>query len=227
MKGPLHLDRARHNFGAAAPAVLQILAEWEAIDWFVPPHEPGLFAEALLHQHQILARQHLPEKFAGSLTIQHRSGGWPDFAACCQEVRLHTSFDWKMGATKDLLRHYSERHKFSLATLARTLLVPGAVHDDRCLFIPFRDTVFWGNIGPDLDFRSFGDIAAEAAVFYFSYARGDAFQAVEWQLAEPHSPLSQNPFLSLLRSYASGYYPFAYSPTEFVLFHFRDVENRH
>ena len=40
MRGPLSLDRARHDFGSATAAVLQILDEWEAIDWFVPTSQP-------------------------------------------------------------------------------------------------------------------------------------------------------------------------------------------
>lgn len=220
MKGPLNLDRARHNFGVAAPAVLQILAEWEAIDWFVPPQVSGSIAESLLHEHQSLARLHLREQFSGRLTIRHRTGGWSDFVASCAEVRRHTEYDWKLGPLKDLLFRHRERHQFSLAELAPKLLVPGAAYDDRCLFIPFRNTVVWGHIGPLLDFRSLGSTVAEAAEFYFMYARGDTMQSIEWQLVEPSAPVSLNPFLPLLRLYAGGYYPFAYSPTEFTLFRF-------
>lgn len=220
MKGPLHLDRARHNFGDAAPAVLQILAEWEDIDWFVPPPQPALIAEELLHQHQRLARQELPEKFAESLTIYHQSGGWPLFVAYCQQVRRAHGYDWKMGPIKSLLCHYGERHQFSRVALAQQILIPGAELDDRCLLVPYRDSVFWGSLGPNLSFDSLDDEAREAAHFYFFYAHGDAFQAVEWQLIEPSAPASQNPLLPLLRCYASGHYPFVFSPTEVVLFSF-------
>jgi hypothetical protein len=56
-------DRARHNVGVAAPAVLQILAEWESIDWFVPPQVSGSIAESLLHEHPSVVRCICPSNF--------------------------------------------------------------------------------------------------------------------------------------------------------------------
>lgn len=57
--------------------------------------------------------------------------------------------------------------------------MPGAEIDHRCLFIPYRDSVSWGNLGPKLDFASLGGVASEAASFYFTYVQGDAMHAIE------------------------------------------------
>jgi hypothetical protein len=220
MKGPLHLDRARHDFGVAAGAVRQLLDEWEGIDWFEPMAQPAEVGEALFREHQRLARLHLPQQFAPSIAIRHRSGDWADFVACCQAVRRGGSYDWKMGPLKDLLHEHCERHAFSIKVAAPKLLVSGAPLDERCLFIPFGGGVVWGRLGPLLDLASLGELASESAWFYLFYATSDAMQAIEWQLADPRSSLSDNPFVPLLRCYARGFYPFAHSPTDVLLFRF-------
>lgn len=220
MKGPLVLDRSRHDFGAAAPAVLRILSDWEGIDWFVPATQPGSAGTAHLLDHQRWAHEQAPQRFAQHIDVQHRRGGWPEFTTCCQSVRGPTASDWKFGPLKDLTQQHNQRCGFSLAEAGPRTLRPGAAFDAGCLVFPLNGTILWGPLGPQLDFRQLDPTAADSAAFYFMYARGDALDAVQWQLAEPHAPLEHNPFWALLRCYASGYYPFAYDQTRFILFRF-------
>jgi hypothetical protein len=52
------------------------------------------------------------------------------------------------------------------------------------------------------------------------YCDIDLFEALEWQLAEPECPLSDNPFVPLLELYATAHYPFHLSADRVVLFRF-------
>ena len=221
MKGPLLLDRSRHDFGAAAPAVLSILAEWEAIDWFEPHSQLSDSGQAHLRNHQRLAHRYAPQQFRERVDIQNRHGGWADFVECCQSVRRIDAFDWKYSRLKTLSGLHNKRHDFSIAVAARTCLRDRSEISPHSLVMALTDTVcLWGSLGPDLDFSQLPKEAAESASFYRSYAHADALDAIQWQLAEPQSAIDENPFLPLLHCYAAGAYPFALSETRFVLFRF-------
>jgi len=222
MKGPLNLDRARHDFGAATATVLAILDEWEAIDWFVPTSQPESSGHLHFVQHQRLCMRHAPNAFPQPIKVQHRQGGWPEFVACCQAVRAVDAGDWKFGPLKSMALDHGRRYGYSLQQIAAKILKPGSMLDLRCLFMASNGHVFWGHLGPFLDFRSLGSRYAESASFYFGYAHGDAMDAIEWQLAEPDAPLVDNPFVALLHCYSSGYYPFVHKDGRVVLFRFDD-----
>jgi hypothetical protein len=221
VKGPLTVDLALHDFGAAEPAILRIVSLWQDIDWFEPPTQPSAIGHAHLLGHQHLGHRHAPEHFAARIDVEHRHGGWPEFVALCHRVRQPGAFDWKLGPLKSLLGAHDRRCQFSLSAAAPRYLREGVEFEYRHLLImPCNGSFVWGCLRPTLDLERLGDAVAESARFYLSYAQGDALDAIQWQLAEPGSPIDSNPFLPLLHGYASGYYPFALSETQFVLFHF-------
>lgn len=220
MRGPLSLDRARHDFGSATAAVLQILDEWEAIDWFVPTSQPTTIGHMHFAQHQRLCHQHAPNLFPPHIEIEPQAGGWPAFVACCQVVRSLNSGEWKFGPLKSMAHDHGRRFGYSRQQMASKLLKPGASHDQHSLYWSLNGSMLWGHLGPDLDFRSLGSHNADSAAFYFMYAHGDAMDAIEWQLAEPDAPLVDNPFVALLHCYSAGYYPFVHQDGRVVLFRF-------
>lgn len=220
MRGPLNLDRSLHNFGAATTTVLQILNDWEAIDWFEPTAQPPKIGQKHFVHHQRLCVQYAPKHFAQPLQIQHRLGGWPEFVACCQAVRTEGASNWKHGQLKRMAHDHSQRYGFSRKQIAVKLVEPEEVCNNRLLYWSYGDLFFIGNLGPILDFRSLGSGSDDSASFYLSYAHGDALDAIEWQLAEPNCPLANNPYVALLRCYSTGYYPFVHQDGRVVLFRF-------
>lgn len=221
MKGPLRLDRLCHDFGAAAATVLPLLDDWEAIDWFVPTTQPPVTGQLQFVAHLRLCQQHAPKEFPRPLAVEQKEGGWSEFSDLCQAVRGPADCDWKLGPLKYMALDHSRRCGYSRQAIAATLLKPGADPGSRFLFHGSSGGhIFWGRLGPDLDFDTLGPRFAESAGFYFLYAHGDAMDAIEWQLAEPSAPLADNPFAALLRCYRSGYYPFMFKDDRVVLFRF-------
>lgn len=221
MKGPLYLDRSRHDFGAAAATVLPLLDDWEAIDWFVPASEPPVIGQLHCLTHLRLCQQHAPQEFKGPFAIEPQLGGWSEFWALCQAVRAQTDFDWKYTLLKSMALDHGKRCGYSRRAMAGALRKPGAPIDDRCLMIGTSDQFLcFGRLGPELDFSALPPFAADSARFYFLFSTSDAIDAIEWQLAEPSAPLSENPFAALLQCYRRGYYPFLFNGGRVVLFRF-------
>jgi hypothetical protein len=48
----------------------------------------------------------------------------------------------------------------------------------------------------------------------------DLMECLEWQLAEKSADLAENPFLPLVRGYATGFYPFGLASGAYALFGF-------
>ena len=119
------------------------------------------------------------------------------------------------------LDHGGKRCGYSRRAMVAALRKPGAPIDDRCLMIGTSDQFLcFGRLGPELDFSALPPFAADSARFYFLFSTSDAIDAIEWQLAEPSAPLSENPFAALLQCYRRGYYPFLFNGGRVVLFRF-------
>jgi len=224
MRGALGFDPAGCEYGPATMAVRQILREWAAIDWFVPPRddEAGFSAMRLLGQHTTLARTYQPELFPVSVEMRPARGGFREFAAFCERVRAGATgaWDWKFGALKRLSRSHSRAHGWTLDAQA---LESGARPRTGDLFFRFGEHVMWAGLGPRFDLKAtLPHDHVEPAGWYLSYANMDITDCIEWQLAEKSDRLEGNPFVPLMRCYAAGYYPFSLGPDLVILFAFTE-----
>jgi hypothetical protein len=132
-----------------------------------------------------------------------------EFDALCERVRsLDRTWDWKMTALKNLVHVYSRAHGWDI----KHQTAPREPRDGDL----FRNVGFltWNDV------LHLPDALSEPAAFYAGYARGDGFDCIQWQLAQPAMPLEANPFAPLLRLYAEGYYPFGITHEHVVLFSF-------
>ncbi|MEO8706044.1 MAG: hypothetical protein ABI867_38800 [Kofleriaceae bacterium] len=211
MRIPLAFDPADYDYGPATREVRTILLQWPAIEWFVPAVVAPHYARTTLARHQQLAHAHDADRFPLDLSVEVVAGGWPEFEALCIRVRALTAWDWKLGALKDLVGQHSRAHGWSIRDAVGA--PPSGRPGD--LFFNVGNTAIWNDLiptPPDL---------AWPARFYISYARGDVYECIEWQLAQPGSPLEANPILPLLQLYADGCYPFSFSSQSLTLFRFR------
>jgi len=221
MKGRLGFDPQEYDYGAATAALRQLLVEWADVDWFEPPSGKGADARALFQEHHALARTHMPEVFPARLQVESSVGGWGEFDALRERVLAGTNWDWKFSALKRLSSYHSKTHGWSPAVEARRqgLLGPSDSTRPGNIFVRHGDQVFWQ--APRLRFKF--DEASPRDRFsewYFTYAHMDMVECIEWQLAEQSDKLEGNPFVPLLRCYATGYLPFGLDATTVVLFAF-------
>lgn len=228
MRSTFELDPAE-DYGAATPAIREIVRAWSAVDWFVPLRDREAVERGRRHfeEHNALAHAHLPAEFPETLTIRAVVGDWHEFTALCDRVRATAmTWDWRFSALKMLCHRHSEAHGWRLADLLHRARAIESWPDPRCgaLFIRFLDHVMWA-FTPRLDLEAArassvapDKPALDAAAWYFDYARMDAMHCIEWQLAEDHAQLAGNPFLPLLRVYAEGVLPFSLARDELVLF---------
>lgn len=214
MKTVLAFELDDYDYGPATAAVRDILDTWTAIDWFVPPTASHQTATALFAEHQALARLHDPDRFPASVEIAVATGDWPEFSDLCERVRTQTGWDWKFGALKSLAHEHSLAHGWILNEQVRD--APPPRQGD--LLVRLGDFVIWNSVVPE---PPTGIGQPSDAGFYGGYARGDVYECLEWQLAEPTCALTANPFIPLLHLYAAGYYPFSFSRTDVTLFGFR------
>lgn len=229
MKGTFRIDPAACRYGAATGAVRQILTEWMAIDWFVPPGPRAeVNATAMFEEHHRRARAYAPDLFAADLELRTVRGDLAGFADLCARVRSSSSgWDWKFSALKPLSSRHSKARGWSVNQWSLNAGVPslqaGQVPGPGDLFVRLGDTAIWNSVDPTLDLtNALPKDHAEVANFYVSYAVMDAMECLEWQFAEPSADLlTDNPFLPLVRCYAAGCYPFALGPGTVVLFAFR------
>ena len=215
MRGTFTVDPMRCNYGPGTEAVRQILAEWMAIDWFEPPtaRDAAVNAAARYEEHHARARAFLPERFAERVKIEIRRGTWLELSTLCGRVRASTSWDWKFGSLKPLARAHSRQLGLRMHELAPADTTRGEVPDPGDLFFSIGGQVIWQGLSPAL-----APGLSPAAQWYLSYAQMDALEALEWQLAERSDRLEENPFVPLIRGYATGFYPFVFGPDDMVLF---------
>lgn len=223
MKGQLGFDPREYDYGTATPAVRQLLVEWADVDWFEPASGAGADARArgLFQEHHALARAYLPEVFPVVLRVESSVGGWGDFGALRERVRAHRNWDWKFSALKRLSSEHSKARGWSPAVEAdrQGLLDRSGPPRPGNIFVRYGDHVFWQ--APWLRFKL--DEASHRdrlCRWYVTYANMDMVECIEWQLAEQSDKLEGNPFVPLLRCYATGCLPFALDPTTVVLFAF-------
>lgn len=226
MRGTFDFDPMQYDYGPATRAVRQILLEWAAVDWFVPPRDGNADALAtqLFDEHIASAGAHAPELFPASTERLPVRSNWAAFSALCARVRGPGSeWDWKFNALKKLSVAHSKLRGWDLDDQAQPARQDAALEAPRpgALFFRYGDVVLWMGVSPKIDLAAGvpSDHLA-AAAWYRSYADMDMTEALEWQLAEKSDRLDGNPFLPLLRCYAAGFYPFALGPTSFVLFAF-------
>jgi hypothetical protein len=230
MKGSLGFDPRDHDYGPATDGIRTILATWEDIDWF----EPGEINDDGVREygeHQRLAHTHLPELFP-NVGVQRRVGGWDDFAVMCRRVRGSGKWNWKFDALKQLSHGHALAHGWNVEEHTRSF--PAKSQRLGELFFSFapppspgftdktgKPSVFWTSMLPRLtELDLLPTDGTKSGRFYLSYAHGDLLDCIKWQLADPVSALSNNPFLPLLRCYSAGAYPFSLDRETVVLFRF-------
>ncbi|WP_437686067.1 hypothetical protein [Sorangium sp. So ce176] len=224
MRGTLGVDPAQGEYGAATASIRQILAEWAAIDWFVPPRDPAAEARAarLLREHNARARAHLPDVFPATVETRSSRGGWRELTALRDRV-CNQPWDWKFSALKPLSSRHSKARGWTLSDQAKHCvdLQTGAAPRPGDLFLRVGDVVLWNRLDPGLDIEACAPRdGVEPARWYLAYATMDALECIEWQLAEGSDDMEGNPFLPLIRCYAAGLYPFSLDQTTLILFAF-------
>jgi hypothetical protein len=203
--------------GAALGAVRRIAAEWADVEWFTPREDPLGRVRAVAHfaEHHAICATHAPELFPPDISIQTASGDWEEFRALCDRLRYPamTTWDWKCSALKPLTRAHSKARGWAIP--ADAVQAPGA------LFFRYQGVALWSFPRPaGLAFDDLSTKQREAVEWYMSFVDIDFQEFLEWQLAEGHDDVSGNPFVPLLRCYATGHYPFILGKAEAVLFAF-------
>lgn len=211
MKAPLEIDLEDPTL---TPPIRAILDLWREVDWFTPCGSSDVEGARLVRAHHELARRHGADQLPANLDVRPVTGGWPDFVTWCTRVRGPSQWDWKYSVLKPLLKAHSARLGWTDAALPRESslvfrLVSGGGND----------VVIWRGLSADLGALPPGP-AGECATFYRGYAHQDLVAAIEWQLAEAHDDLADNPFVALLRCYRAGFYPFALDAATVTLFRF-------
>ncbi|MEZ4252320.1 MAG: hypothetical protein R3B99_29250 [Polyangiales bacterium] len=215
MKSRAPLDPSLYEAGPATDAVRRLLTAYVAIDWYAPASLSEADAHALFLRYHTLARAFAPDLFGPRLEIEHATGGLREFSTWVDVVRNHAprGWDWKYAVLKPLTQRHSDAHGWS-RPLEGPLVGPPGARD--CLFTVFPavdgSVGVWNVPLPRVDWP------AEALRFFKGYCDLDLFEALEWQLAEPGCPLSDNPFVPLLELYAAGYSPFHLTAHGVVLF---------
>lgn len=218
MRGSSSIKPSLIDAGPATAAVRDIVTDFAAIDWFVPPNASQKLARELFLSHVNLTRQHLPKLYSEPVEVEFSTGGWEHFFALCNRVRGSGSFDWKYGVLKILSSEHAEACDWSLKN-ERSMMQKESDGSDT-LLLRVGEHVFWCSLAPNLDLSELGKDHAECGHFYLSYVSYDATDAIQWQLAERSDSLAGNPFLPLLRCYAANFYPFVISESSVILFSF-------
>lgn len=225
VKRTLAFDPNDYDYGPATHAIRTLLTTWAEIEWFVNSSETDDVVTARFVEHNALAHRYAPELFPSSVTISCVSGGWPEFIAWCKRVREQTRWDWKFSILKTLSRDHAMACGWSLQ--AQALHLPAGPLRPGDLFVRFGDdhgapSVIWNNLFPtDTAFAGLAHTAGQESVgFYVGHAQVDAINAIQWQLAENHGDMTENPFVPLVSCYSAGAYPFSLGRDAVVLFRF-------
>lgn len=225
VKGTLSFDPNDYDYGPATSAIRTLMVEWAEIDWFVPSGATDDEITRLFSAHNVLAHRYAPELFPEHVTIRCVPGGWSEFAAWCKRVREQTRWDWRFSILKKLSNDHAKACGWSLN--AHATHVPKGQPKPGDLFFRFDDangkpSLIWNNVfqhSSALQAISHAP-AKESAQFYFGHAEIDAFNCVQWQLAENHGDVTANPFVPLAHCYRAGAYPFSLDRDTVVLFRF-------
>lgn len=229
MKGTLAFDPNEYDYGPATSAIRTLITDWAEIDWFVPSSATDHEVISLFSEHNALAHRYAPEMFPDRVTMRCVPGGWSEFIAWCKRVREQTRWDWRFSILKKLSNDHAKACGWSLD--AHASQVPKGQPKPGDLFFRFDDangkaSVIWNNLfpaGSALQVISH-EPAKESAQFYFGHAQVDAFNCVQWQLAENHGDVTANPFVPLAGCYRAGAYPFSLDRDTVVLFRFTSDE---
>ncbi len=210
MNDPVDPDRLAG--GPATRAVRSLLRLAMRTRWFEPaaPDKPTFF-----RAHVALVRAHVPGAFTDDMEITEEVGGWAALERLASQVRHPAStFDWKFGTLKTMVKAHSEARGWSAAAHARAF--QSSTHSPGDLFVLLQDQAFWRMPFPTPELVRAGT-AREAAAWFASFATGDLIEAIEWQLAEGTDDLESNPMLPLLLGYAMGQYPFVLDASRVVV----------
>ena len=225
MKSALGFDPGAHDYGPASRSVQEILAGWEAIDWFAPAGKNAHDATQLFEEHNRLGHAFAPGLFSRYVEVECRAGDWAEFIAWCTRMRSRsTGWDWKFSVLKRLSIVHAGARGWKLDEQIARDVEDGPSPGD--LFIrhrgPDQSFVAWRGVMPrlaELESRR-GDRVADAADFYLRYAHDDVIRCIQWQLAERSNVLDSNPFVPLLACYRAGFYPFGLTRDTALLFRF-------
>lgn len=228
MKAVLEFDPDGCDYGPATPAIRRILVEWTEIDWFVASGASDAELARLFAEHNALAHRRAPQVFAERVEIRCVQGGWPEFMAWCTRVR-DQKWDWRFAGLKKLSSEHAKARGWSFEAEAPRLQPgqprPGAlfVRIDRDNGTPM---VLWNSFLPRISgLKTISHPpATESAEFYTGHAQIDAFNAIQWQLANASDDMTGNPFVPLIRCYRAGAYPFSLDRDTAVLFRFHADE---
>ncbi len=206
MKVPLAFDPDMVDYGPASGGVRAILRAWGELDWFAPPSGDP---EAAFRAHLAAAQRHDAESFPDA-RVECVAGDWDDFIELCLCVRERPGWDWKFTGLKPLNAAHSR---------ARGWMLDDQPSVDGGLWIRLPSgTTIWTLRWPDAAIAAAPEPARVQAGFYLSYANMDVVEAIEWQLADGHDDLADNPYVPLIATYAAGGYPFCMAADEYVLF---------
>jgi hypothetical protein len=217
---PYRFDPTNGNYGPATQSVRSLFATWKSIQWLNKTQTPDAYGVELFVKHNQLAHRYAPNLFAQKIALHIETGTEHDFAAACQRVRTSPSFDWKFNVLKELSSKHSHDHQWSIDKIA---CHPDEVKDPSTAyaFKTHMGISIYNSISQDFPFDLYSHRFMEQARFYLSYATGDLYDCINWQLAKNHSDTSDNPFVPLLQCYLHGFYPFVLRQDIVILFRFQ------
>lgn len=226
MKLKLSFDPEHHDYGPASAAVRRTLQAWAEIDWFVPSGLSDDEGARLFGEHNSLAHAYAPELFAPSVDIRFMRGGWSELQALCKRVQ-GKPWDWKFDILKKLTKKHSAAHNWTLEAEAQRL--PVGMTPAGNLLLRWGDGsgkefVLWSGLSCKVDPLEVPTRYIEAAMFYVSFAQGDALACIEWLFAEKRDDLATNPFWPLLGCYLAGFLPFSIDRQTVMMFRFEADE---
>ena len=215
MKGKLEVDL--HD-PTLTPPIRSIIANWAEVDWFTPSGSTDEEGSRLFREHHDCARRNAADHLAADLDVRSAIGGWAEFVTWCTRVRRPSAWDWKYSVLKPMSTAHSKSFGWKANALPQESPLVLRVGDAG------NEQVIWRGLSPDIGALP-ANPAGECATFYLSYAHSDLVACIEWQLAENHDDLSGNPFVSLIRCYRAGFYPFCLDAATVVMFRFASDED--
>lgn len=215
MRGTIEIDL---DDPTLTPPIRSIIELWVEVDWFAASGSTDGVGWRSFREHHENTRRHVPDHLAANIDIRAASGGWAEFTAWCTRVRTPSAWDWKYSVLKPMSVAHSKALGWSASALPRTSPLVLRLGE------PGNESVIWRGLYPDIGELP-ADPAGECASFYLGYAHSDLVACIQWQLAENHDDLSSNPFVSLIRCYRAGFYPFCLDAATVVLFRFAADED--
>lgn len=215
MRGKLEIDL--HD-ASLTPPIRSIIEIWAEVDWFTPSGSTDEDGSRLFREHHESARHRAADHLAANLEVRTAIGGWAEFVTWCRRVQRPSVWDWKYSVLKPMSNAHSKAMGWT----------PNALPQESPLVLRFGDAgneqVIWRGLYPDVGALP-ATTVGECARFYLGYAHSDLVACIEWQLAENHDDLSSNPYVSLIRCYRAGFYPFCLDAATVVMFRFATDED--